>query len=172
MTTRRSILAAGIGVCIVAIGFQLFLTGPTNTAEAIIGDREEGTISVAGVLTSPQWDIVVNLPANHLLLLDIDAAIYGSPLDSVLQVLDKNQQVIAENDDDSFSADSALGVIIPTAGSYTIRIKDAQDTSGPDFFFLLNGSLRPVVLSPSSAPSPAHTEGKGAPTLRFPPKGK
>lgn len=64
----------------------------------------------------------LGLLAGQLLLLDIDADIYGSPLDS------------------------ALGVVILTAGKYTIRVKDTHGRSGPNFFFLLNGSIKLVAL--------------------------
>jgi hypothetical protein len=100
-------------------------------------------LTVAGTLTSSPWMTQVSLSANTVLTLDVDAQELGSPLDSVLEVVGPGGAVIASNDDDLRTFDSALAVRIPDTGTYTIRITDFQQRTGANLFFLLKGSVVP-----------------------------
>lgn len=70
---------------------------------------------------------------------DLRAARLGSPLDSVLQIVDAQQKVIAENDDlANGQTDSRLRLTIPADGVYTARIADRlPDRGGARFAYRL-----------------------------------
>lgn len=102
-------------------------------------------LTVAGTLAASPWTTQVSLAANTILTLDVDAQELGSPLDSVLEVVGPGGAVIASNDDDLRTFDSALAVRIPADGNYTIRITDFQQRTGANLFFLLKGSVVPAL---------------------------
>ena len=87
-------------------------------------------LTVSGTLAASPWTTQVSLAANTVLTLDVDAQELGSPLDSVLEVVGPGGTVIASNDDDLRTFDSALAVRIPATGNYTIRITDFQHRTG------------------------------------------
>lgn len=70
---------------------------------------------------------------------DVRAARLGSPLDSVLQIVDAQQKVLAENDDvANGQTDSRLRFQIPADGVYTVRISDRlPDRGGLRFAYRL-----------------------------------
>ena len=142
------------------------LGGTTRPATGTAPQVEQTFQTVAGVLTCPgPFLLPVTLPANVLLLLDIDAEIYGSPLDSQLTVVGPSPAttVVGQNDDDPLSLDSALGVVIQTAGTYTLQIADVAGTCGPTHFFLLSGTI--VPLQPG-ATGPATQGARDQPARR------
>jgi len=102
-------------------------------------------LTVAGTLATSPWTTQVSLAANTVLTLDVDAQELGSLLDSVLEVVAPGGAVIASNDDDLRTFDSALAVRIPADGNYTIRITDFQQRTGANLFFLLKGSVVPAL---------------------------
>ncbi|HZP81165.1 MAG TPA: PPC domain-containing protein [Chthonomonadaceae bacterium] len=70
------------------------------------------------------------------LALEVVARRLGSPLDSVLTVLDASGKELASNDDDN-GADSRLEFTAPQAGDYIARIADLNQRHGPDFVYRL-----------------------------------
>jgi hypothetical protein len=69
-------------------------------------------------------------------VIDVQAFAYriGSPLDSVVAVLDANGDVVAANDDD-VTHDSRLRVVIPANGEYLIRVTDKRKQAGMRFIY-------------------------------------
>jgi len=83
--------------------------------------------------------------AKQALVLEVRARRLGSPLDSVLTLLDAQGKQLAQNDDTvdegepllMHHADSRLAFTFPAAGEYTVRIADAQGKGGPEFAYRL-----------------------------------
>ncbi|HZV06851.1 MAG TPA: PPC domain-containing protein [Gemmataceae bacterium] len=70
------------------------------------------------------------------------AARIGSPLDTIVAVLDPSGAVLAANDDDE-THDSRLRVTIAADGEYVVRITDKKKGGGPAFVYRLELS-RPI----------------------------
>ncbi len=70
---------------------------------------------------------------------DVRAARLGSPLDSVLQIVDAQQKVLVENDDQpNGQTDSRLRFSAPADGMYGVRLSDRlPDRGGPAFAYRL-----------------------------------
>lgn len=84
--------------------------------------------------------------------LDVRAARLGSPLDAVLQIVDAQQKVVAENDDPSNGqTDPRLRFSAPADGVYAIRVSDRlPDRGGPRFAYrvrMLNATQPEFELS-------------------------
>lgn len=75
---------------------------------------------------------------------EVTAARIGSPLDSMLQVLDPQGHVIAENSD-AFGTDSFVRFTAPAAGTYQVRIHDANYDGLQHFVYRLTISRAPRV---------------------------
>ena len=80
------------------------------------------------------------------LVFEVRAQRYGSPVDSVLRILDAKGKVLANNDDGnfagvSFNKDSRILHRFAEAGTYTIEIRNLWTTTGENFPYHL--SIRP-----------------------------
>jgi hypothetical protein len=83
--------------------------------------------------------------AGDELIAEVVARRLNSPLDSVLRLTDAAGQTIAFNDDaedkaaglQTHHADSKLHVILPAAGTYFLRIGDAQQRGGTEYGYRL-----------------------------------
>ncbi|MCU0960658.1 MAG: hypothetical protein MUF48_11190 [Pirellulaceae bacterium] len=88
---------------------------------------------------------LVAAEANQVLVLDVRARRFRSPLDSFLTVMDAQGNVLAENDDfvdPDFPlvlhhADSRLAFTFPAAGEYVLRVRDTQGRGGEAFAYRL-----------------------------------
>lgn len=104
------------------------------------------------------------------LVAEVYARRLGSPVDSVLRLLDDQGKELASNDDYedkgmpllTHHADSRLLVTLPTTGTYFLQLADAQRQGGRDFIYRLHVRRpRPdfelrVVPSSLIAPPGAH----------------
>jgi hypothetical protein len=75
----------------------------------------------------------------------------GSPLDTVVTVLDSTGAVLAANDDDE-THDSRVRVTIPADGEYIVRVADKKKGGGSGFFYRLELSRPQVGLAVFLAP--------------------
>ena len=66
----------------------------------------------------------------------------GSPLDSVLSVLDAKGKTLGSNDDAAGNPDSAVRVKIPEDGEYVVRVADQLGRGGPTFAYRVE--IKPV----------------------------
>lgn len=78
--------------------------------------------------------------AGQRLIFEVTARQMDSPLDSVLEILNAQGQVLASNDD-AGGADSRLEFTFPSAGTYSVRVKDALGRGGQDYVYRL--TVRP-----------------------------
>ena len=109
--------------------------------------RVQAPVIVNGRIQSPGDEdyFVLAVEANQVLALDVRARRLGSPLDSVLSVMNAAGGLLAENDDDvdpDFAlllhhADSRLVFTFPEAGDYLLRVRDAQGRGGPEYAYRL-----------------------------------
>jgi len=90
----------------------------------------------------------------------------GSPLDSVLQILDAAEKVLAENDDLAGNqADSRLRFPVPADGTYRVRISERfADRGGPRFAYRLRVTSAKQPDFQLLAPTDAVTVERGKPT--------
>ncbi|MEE2827733.1 MAG: DVUA0089 family protein [Myxococcota bacterium] len=114
-----------------------------------------GGISVAGDVDT--FGIVV--PQWTQLLIDVDAAILGSNLDSELYLLNGAGNVLQANDDDGNSVDSLINTIVVAAGTYYVSLNDYNNTGGANHNYELNivtsSPCSTVELEPNESSSQA-----------------
>ncbi|MGE0606203.1 MAG: PPC domain-containing protein [Pirellulales bacterium] len=82
--------------------------------------------------------------AGETIWAEVVAARIGSPLDSQLQIIDPQGQVIAENSD-AYGTDSFVRFTAPAAGTYQARIYDANYDGLQHFVYRLTISRAPRV---------------------------
>lgn len=75
---------------------------------------------------------------------EVHAARLGSPLDSLIEILDPKGRVLAENDD-AFGADSFLRFTATEDGKYQVRIRDVNFRGGQAYVYRLTISAGPRV---------------------------
>ncbi len=88
----------------------------------------------------------LDVQAGQSLVFEVRAHRFGSPVDSVLRILDAKGKVLANNDDGNFAGgafnkDSRILHRFADAGSYTLEIRNLWATTGEDFPYQL--SIRP-----------------------------
>ncbi|MEJ5312349.1 MAG: Ig-like domain-containing protein [Anaerolineae bacterium] len=74
-------------------------------------------------------------------IVDVDASVYGSALDSYIYLLDSDgSTVLTLSDDDYISQDSHLGYELPHDGNYYIKVKawNHPSVGSPNHFYVLN----------------------------------
>lgn len=71
------------------------------------------------------------------IILEVFAARYGSPLDSLLTLYDAEGRIVASNDDVDGTADSRIGTTLPATGAYYVSVVDANDVGSPSNIYRL-----------------------------------
>jgi hypothetical protein len=81
-------------------------------------------------------------------VIDVQAFAFriGSPLDTIVAVLDSSGAVLAANDDDE-THDSRVRVAIPADGEYVVRVADKKKGGGPAFLYRLELNRPSVGLT-------------------------
>lgn len=87
-------------------------------------------------------DWSIEAKAGQVITCEVNAARIGSGLDSRLEVLGPNGQVLAENSD-TFGLDSFVRFTVPSDGKYTIRIHDIRFEGLQHFVYRLTISAGP-----------------------------
>ncbi len=99
--------------------------------------------------------------AGDVVVAEVCARRAGSPLDSLLRLMDAKGRVVAWNDDHedmlsgllTHDADSYLSAKLPAAGQYFVQLSDAQGHGGADYLYCMRITPpRPdfeLVLAPS-----------------------
>ncbi|MCM8776970.1 MAG: PPC domain-containing protein [Candidatus Omnitrophica bacterium] len=101
-------------------------------------------------------------PSNFELVAEVYARRLGSPLDSLLRVVDSSGRILVWNDDkpdkasglNTHHSDSYIHFKIPKSGTYFIQISDAQGYGGEEYTYRLRlSSPQPdynVIVTPSA----------------------
>jgi hypothetical protein len=71
------------------------------------------------------------------LTIEVLASRYGSPLDSLLTLYDRDGRILASCDDIAGRSDSRLDVTLPRDGAYFVGVIDANDQGGSTHFYRL-----------------------------------
>lgn len=105
--------------------------------------------------------------AGDTIVAEVFARRMGSPLDSLLRLIDISGRVVALNDDHddpeaglfTHHADSYLSAKLPATGRYFVQLSDAQGHGGPDYrYYLRVGPPQPnfaLRVTPSNLNVPA-----------------
>ena len=80
--------------------------------------------------------------AGEMLVFEVRAHRYGSPVDAVLRILDEDGQEIAKNDDEklpgvAFNKDPRILYTFQKAGRYELQMRNLWKVTGEDFPYLL-----------------------------------
>ena len=97
--------------------------GFRNAQPVQIGQTIEGVVN-------PSSDVDVfriDGKEGQQIVLEVFAARYGSPLDSMLTLYDADGRIVAANDDIDGTADSRIEATLPRAGPYYVSVVDAND---------------------------------------------
>jgi hypothetical protein len=70
-------------------------------------------------------------------VLEVFAARFGSPLDSLLTLYDADGRIVASNDDVDGTADSRVEATLPRTGVYYVSVVDANDVGSPSNIYRL-----------------------------------
>ena len=95
--------------------------------------------AVAGLI-NPEFDVDyfgVDLTAGTALVLDVDAAEFGSFLDPILGLFDRDQMTLLAFSDDWDGLDSHIEFTIPVTGRYYVGIMDYAGAGGADYFYTI-----------------------------------
>ena len=110
----------------------------SNFPNVIEGDAKVAAWPIAfnGIITKPGEADTFRFRAAKGDEIDVQAFAFrvGSPLDSVVAVLDSTGAVVAANDDDE-THDSRVRVNIPADGEYVVRVTDKRNQGGPRFIY-------------------------------------
>ncbi|QDT67877.1 putative subtilase-type serine protease precursor [Planctomycetes bacterium MalM25] len=103
---------------------------PNNTFEQA-NQSGRGPFALNGVLETPGDEDLFQLEAEAGEVFDV--AVYGarvgSPIDSVIEILDSGGEPIVQNDD-GIVHDSTLRFLVPRTGRYTVRVSDHLGRGG------------------------------------------
>jgi hypothetical protein len=129
----------------------------------------DGRIAVAGDADVFQFEA----HAPGVVVAEVVARRLNSPLDSVLELFDRSGQRLAMNDDYedkgagllTHHADSRLEVTLPSAGTYFVRVTDAQRHGGPEFGYRLRLGPREPDFALRIVPSTINVRAGSTVTL-------
>jgi hypothetical protein len=95
--------------------------------------------------------------AGDVAIVNIDAAIAGSTLDSVVHVLDGSGTKICDNDDDGYSLDSYLSCPLPATGAYYVAVRsyDGSGSRSATYSLMVDLASEPRAAPATSTPATA-----------------
>jgi hypothetical protein len=97
--------------------------------------------------------------ARQELSIEVVAQRLGSPLDAVIKLAGPNGQTLAECDDvEGLGSDPRLAVTLPEDGDYTLEVRDARYTGGPQHRYRLRVGAPPLPAAPLVFTLPVVTE--------------
>ena len=155
---------------------SLTITSPTDfdtvtRSEYIhVGDHLEWDTPVVGTIDPPgEVDLFCfSANAGDIIVLDIDAQLNGSPLNSYLRLYDESGREVAYNNDTPGSLDSMIVYPISTDGTYCVEVGDVDGNGGSDYFYILflrrgTSISGNVVTEVDAIPVPLQEEQQYAP---------
>ena len=114
-------------------------------------------ISYTGLTIDPDHDydnFRVAVPVSGTLVVDIDAASIGSPLDGYLFVLNEQGAVLCEVDDDDMSLDPYVACPLPAPGVYFVGLTSYDQNGDRSQVYNLSVRFVPPDAPPPPAPGP------------------
>ncbi|MBY0589251.1 PPC domain-containing protein [bacterium] len=134
---------------------------PNDSLEDIASPMGATPVAFNGVIHSPGDIDHFRFTASEGERIDIEvwASRIGSPIDTLLELLDEWGGMVARNDD-ATSHDSQLSVTIPRTGVYSLQVRDKRKAGGPYFFYRLE-LTRPEPFVEIFTPTPARKSQTG-----------
>jgi hypothetical protein len=105
----------------------------TKAQPVQLGQTIEGVVNPGGDVDVFRFDG----KQGQQVVLEVFAARYGSPLDSLLTLYDAGGRIVASNDDVDGTADSRIETTLPTSGAYYVSVVDANDVGSPSNIYRL-----------------------------------
>lgn len=135
---------------------------PNNTGQTSIPVSAPCIIS--GCISAPGDRDVFSVTgkSGDSIVAEVFARRMGSPIDSLVRIIDTSGKVVAANDDQpdpesglfTHHADSCVSARLPASGKYFVQVSDSQDHGGADYSYWLRlGPPRPdfsLRVTPSS----------------------
>ncbi len=100
--------------------------------------------SVMDAMINPAGDVdyfKVNVSAFQTIAFDIDAEVFGSYMNSYLELFDSSGTLLAENDDYGYWLDSKIIYTFAQAGNYYAKVTELDGSGGTDYYYSLKTSL-------------------------------
>ncbi len=121
-----------------------------------LGQIVQGTISRPTDVDSYRFEG----KAGQKVVLEVHAARYGSPLDSVLTLYGNSGATIEASDDIAGSTDSRIETTLPRTGTYYVVVGDANDQGAATFLYRLTlaAATTGVRATAVANPKPSHTD--------------
>jgi hypothetical protein len=115
--------------------------GRSGTTTVTIPKTINGVISQPGELD----EFRIRVEKGTSLVAEVEARRLNSPLDSILQLVDSEGKVVAENDDFedkgsgllTHQADSRIAHVVSDSGEYRVVLRDHQGKGGPEYGYRL-----------------------------------
>ncbi len=148
------------------VTFEVVTGGSTGDAYEPNDSRAEATAATLGTVMSdltidPDGDydyFSLSGDAGDTAVVDIDAAVNGSALDSYVWLLDSSGDVVCENDDDGYTLDSYLSCELISGGTHYVVVTSYDGSGDRSYAYTLlvdvSGSGEP---SPTPPPTPEPT---------------
>jgi hypothetical protein len=126
---------------------------------------------ISNVTISPSQDVDVfrtSASVGDTVVVDIDAAVNGSRLDSVVSVVASDGTALCTNDDDGFTFDSYLTCEVSGSGPFFVTVRSYDGSGDRNSFYTLkveisgSGTATPPPPTPVVTPTPTTTPEPGA----------
>lgn len=107
----------------------------TQSTNISYGQTLQGDICPSNDMDYFHFTGIAGIPT----IVDIDARVNGSVLDSVVSLFDQNGTLLASNDDDGYTYDSKVGFTLSSSGDYYIAVKNYNSTNGgASYYYSIN----------------------------------
>lgn len=95
---------------------------------------------VAGLVSQPQDVDVFRFVGRRgeRVVIEVEAAVLGSPLDAILILTDERGALLKTSDDAGSGADPRIALTLPADGRYCVTLLDAHDQGGPAHVYRLS----------------------------------
>ncbi len=135
--------------------------GPGSCTPVSPGGKVSAAIDPAGDVDY----FCINAGAGQTIVIDIDAYVNGSPLDTVVTLFDKDGVTLLAENDDGDNLDSHLEFALSNGGTYYIRVKSYGHPccGGPGYTYSLLVKLLGGSPPPTATPTPTPTATPGEP---------
>ncbi len=137
----------------------------TSGATPATPGTELSNLSIDPDLDQDFYSFTAN--AGDTIAADISAAVVGSGLDSYIQILDPNGNVICENDDDGSSYDSYASCTTSSSGTHYVMVRSYDGSGDRSYTYsLLIQVAGGDIPTPTATPEPSVTPPPSGATKR------
>ncbi len=140
-------------------GYEYVLNLTVADSPDDVEQESNDTTTLADVVTLPSLYFGLSDVANDIdvirfdalggnaLIVDVDAEVFLSDMDPVVEIFDNHGGYLFGNDD-ADGLDSRFNMVLPYTGTYYVAVYDAQNRGGGSFYYSVNLSLQDASLAP------------------------